>query len=831
MRPALDSPRTEQRNGHSAASSNSAGRTSTEWAEVEECPVCHHRGWCRISDDRTIVNCRRESAGGEPRQYSDGSTYYVHRLSGGNGDHREAQVARPTVAKLADPTDPADPNTLHEVYSEFLSDLRLEPSHRKNLKGRGFPDAEIDRLGYRSWVKYDDLVRRLHERHGKRLLSVPGFAVNDRGKPTFCCFAGLLIPVRDIQGRIIALKSRPDAPKKDGPKYLWITSKKRGGPSPGAPAHIPLGIAGPIEAVRITEGELKADLATALSGIPTVSAPGVASWKPALAAAMAIGCKAVRIAFDTDMHEKQEVANAMLALADEVVRKGLELELDDWDPAHKGIDDALAAGEEIRVLSGEEADRALDAIRPQSGLNGHADGVWPALEPGKRVRATDQDNYGTVQEDLGDRARVRFESPSGQVATPILPKSILREPDGSPIGAGVVPESLAELSDADLGIRLASEIEDRPIEWLWPYRLASGEMALLAGDGGMGKSSLLLAIAAKISRGGEWWDGTPVPFGDTVIVSAEDDPATTIVPRLRALDAELSRITILSAVVKIKKPGKPPEIHPQTLQNRPYWQEVLRRRPEARLLIVDPLPSYLGGGVSDAKNNELRGVLEPFLELVTRPAGVCMLANTHLNKSIDAKTPVHRITGSIAYVNLPRNVHVVVPDSDNPSRRFFKQAKCNNAPDDLSALAFTMEKKLLPSARGEIETAIPRFEEGTVSVDLGHLMGGGNRRRGPKAAKSEKLAIWLFDYLSEQQSPVQAGPLYDQAAAAFADEVPNPLGEKGEDGRWTHGKALQRAADYIPNLPAPRNGKRVERFRDPDSQRWHWQLLGAESAF
>jgi hypothetical protein len=58
---------------------------------------------------------------------------------------------------------------------------------------------------------------------------------------------------------------------------------------------------------------------------------------------------------------------------------------------------------------------------------------WPALAVGQSVLATDRDNYGRVVADLGDRARVHFVSPDGYEATPILPKSILVNPDGSPL--------------------------------------------------------------------------------------------------------------------------------------------------------------------------------------------------------------------------------------------------------------------------------------------------------------------------------------------------------------------------------------------------------------
>jgi hypothetical protein len=91
------------------------------------------------------------------------------------------------------------------------------------------------------------------------------------------------------------------------------------------------------------------------------------------------------------------------------------------------------------------------------------------------------------------------------------------------------------------------------------------------------------------------------------------------------------------------------------------------------------------------------------------------------------------------------------------------------------------------------------------------------------------MANWLFDYMTENPGPLQAGPLHDAAALAFAHEVPNPMGQKGDDGCWTNGRILKRAADRIPLLEPPRHGKRIERFRDDN--RWYWQLLGEDVAF
>ena len=123
----------------------------------------------------------------------------------------------------------------------------------------------------------------------------------------------------------------------------------------------------------------------------------------------------------------------------------------------------------------------------------------------------------------------------------------------------------------------------------------------------------------------------------------------------------------------ITRKDKTRTIDPKYLHDHAYWRESIRRLPDCKLLVFDPLPSYLGKSVNDAKNAELRAAIEPFLDEVTRPLGVCFACNTHLNKSATGSTPLHRVAGSMAYGALPRNVHFVVADPDEPKKRLFLQ--------------------------------------------------------------------------------------------------------------------------------------------------------------
>ncbi len=88
----------------------------------------------------------------------------------------------------------------------------------------------------------------------------------------------------------------------------------------------------------------------------------------------------------------------------------------------------------------------------------------------------------------------------------------------------------------------------RLVNWLWEGRIAFGQLNAIVGDPGLGKTTVALDLAARVSRG---WDmpvgslGTSIPQ-DVLVLSAEDDAAITIVPRLKAAGADLDRIDIVA---------------------------------------------------------------------------------------------------------------------------------------------------------------------------------------------------------------------------------------------------------------------------------------------
>jgi hypothetical protein len=176
---------------------------------------------------------------------------------------------------------------------------------------------------------------------------VPGFYVAERNGRhwwTLAGAAGLLIPVRDLDDHIVALKVRADD-SGEGAKYTTISSTKHGGPSPGAQVHVPRHESLHGETLRLTEGELKADVATVCSGMLTVSVPGVALWRKVLPVFEALQPQRVLVAFDADWRSNSHVAHALGHAAFALVKAGYAVQVEVWDPTlGKGIDDLLAAG-------------------------------------------------------------------------------------------------------------------------------------------------------------------------------------------------------------------------------------------------------------------------------------------------------------------------------------------------------------------------------------------------------------------------------------------------------------------------------------------------------
>ena len=293
-----------------------------------------------------------------------------HGLEGG-GRELVACRALPACTPTADSTPPPGPALApvlerSRVYVALLAELSLDVAHGINLGRRGMSDEEVRRRMYRSLpdpLRRQDVARRLVRWFGEDLLAqVPGLVrrTSQRtGRPYWTIGGppGMLVPVRDLHGRIVAMQARRDE-QGDGPRYLWLSSTREGGPGSGAPVHAPLSLVDghDLERVRLTEGPLKADTATCLDPdrLLTLGVPGVQTWRAALPVLEALGARIVHLAFDADWATNRHVARALLDAADGLEAAGFTVAIETWttdgDGNPKGIDDLLVTGRLPEVI-------------------------------------------------------------------------------------------------------------------------------------------------------------------------------------------------------------------------------------------------------------------------------------------------------------------------------------------------------------------------------------------------------------------------------------------------------------------------------------------------
>jgi hypothetical protein len=236
------------------------------------------------------------------------------------------------------------PDLRHAVYTAMLGRLGLEKRHLENLRGRGFSDERIERNMYRSLPVSEGARRAL-----ARMLSdfydlsgIPGFYADKHGARSVTGSPGLLVPVRDMHGRIAGLQIRLDGA---GPKrrYRWLSSGGMdSGAGSGSPVHVTGDIARSRGVAHVTEGALKGDAASFLAGDALfVCVAGVNAVRGLCETVSALGAKEAVLAFDMDRLTNPHVAKAtedMRLLLSRAGNPKLKVTVKSRDASYKGID-------------------------------------------------------------------------------------------------------------------------------------------------------------------------------------------------------------------------------------------------------------------------------------------------------------------------------------------------------------------------------------------------------------------------------------------------------------------------------------------------------------
>lgn len=270
-----------------------------------------------------------------------------------------------------------------------------------------------------------------------------------------------------------------------------------------------------------------------------------------------------------------------------------------------------------------------------------------------------------------------------------------------------------------------ADVRPEAVKWLWPGRIPLGELTMIVGDPGLGKSQITSSLSSVVTNGGQW----PVTRercdqGSVLILSAEDNIKHTIRPRLDAAGADVRRCHTLQAVKREDERGNTYPGSFNLANDLAKLAVLLDHLQDVRLVIIDPVSAYLGETDSH-KNAEVRGMLAPLTDLAgSRGAAIVLVS--HLTKSQSANA-LMRVQGSIAFAALCRAVWGVAADKDNPQRRLFMPLK-NNLGQDKTGLAYAIESATLESAdavTGEpIETSRVMWEAALVEMGAEEAFSG-----------------------------------------------------------------------------------------------------------
>jgi hypothetical protein len=299
-----------------------------------------------------------------------------------------------------------------------------------------------------------------------------------------------------------------------------------------------------------------------------------------------------------------------------------------------------------------------------------------------------------------------------------------------------------------LTIQMASDVQPVPIEWLWPDRVARGKINFVAGNPDQGKSQITLDMAARVTNGDTWPNSEgKAELGSVVILSAEDDPTDTVVPRLMAAGANLEKVAIVAATVKTDKRGRRMFNLAEDLER---LTGPVQNLGDVSLLIIDPISAYMGGkGTADTyKNTEVRAVLAPLAEWAAKHR-LAVVFVSHLNKNGSGRA-LSRLTDSLAFGALARCGWLVMPEQDatgETGRKLFLRGK-NNLAADAGGLAYRIEGRTVNAGTGNISA--PRIVwEGPVDITADEAMEGA----GSKPTNHDVAVAFLEDFLATGPQP------------------------------------------------------------------------------
>ena len=221
------------------------------------------------------------------------------------------------------------------------------------------------------------------------------------------------------------------------------------------------------------------------------------------------------------------------------------------------------------------------------------------------------------------------------------------------------------------------DVEVEPICWLWYPFIPYGKVTIIQGDPGEGKTTLVLQIIARLTKGERIIDEDESLPINVIYQTAEDGLADTIKPRLLAANADCSKVLVIDD-----------SDTPLTMRDTRLEQAIIETN--AKLVVLDPIQGFLGADVDMHRANEIRPIMKHISELAEKYKCAIILIG-HMNKCSVGKS-AYRGLGSIDFQAAARSVLIVGRIKDEPEIRVVCQTKSSLAPE-AKAVAFRLSEE------------------------------------------------------------------------------------------------------------------------------------------
>ena len=351
------------------------------------------------------------------------------------------------------------------------------------------------------------------------------------------------------------------------------------------------------------------------------------------------------------------------------------------------------------------------------------------------------------------------------------------------------PQAVAASAEdgAELCCDLASMIKPELLDWLWPNRVPFGKLTLFAGHPGVGKGFATMYIAARASTGTNWADcrNTNPPM-ESLIISSEDAASDTLVPRLMAAGADLTKIRIYR-ITKVKGGEKSFSLD----TDLPALRRMLEKNPNIKLVIIDPISNHLGSLKMNAEQ-ELRNALTP-LGTLAEQFKVAVVIVAHFNKNISSES-VQRVGGAMAMVGAVRVAWAFVESKDEGTRMMLVIKA--NVSKDVGGLEYEILSKNVNIDDKVADIGFTRFGKVThESIEAAMKFEQNNTQ----PTKLSKAMTWLAGFMKDGQ-PKPAGEIKSLA------EIMGYKGTTLDNAYKALGGKKSFKADGVPDGP------------------WYWQI-------